>query len=290
MKPTLSSSGKGVKIYSRKGDVFLDKSQQTLTLEYLNKAYKSNYLISEFFHQSDFMQKFNQSSVNTIRMATYRDRKGCVHVLRTIVRMGGKNAEVDNAHAGGVFCGVDEDGNLGNYVCDWLGNTGKIHNGIDFSKEKLQIPGFEAVKEFAIETHKYIIHHDLLALDIVLDKCNRPQLLEINCEGFGGWLFQFTSGSMFAQYTDENGNTSIQTYSMFVRYLDKEVITTIDPMQEVFVKNGAVKETMLVNSYLRLLDMEKAYELVEYNIKYENSDKLVIIKELEATKQIGENL
>ena len=93
-----------------------------------------------------------------------------------------------------------------------------------------------------------------------------------------------------AKYTDENGNTSIQTYSMFVRYLDKEVITTIDPMQEVFVKNGAVKETMLVNSYLRLLDMEKAYELVEYNIKYENSDKLVIIKELEATKQIGENL
>lgn len=203
LKPTLSSSGKGVKIYSRKGDVFLDKSQQILTLEYLNKAYKSNYLISEFFHQSDFMQKFNQSSVNTIRMATYRDRKGCVHVLRTIVRMGGKNAEVDNAHAGGVFCGVDEDGNLGNYVCDWLGNTGKIHNGIDFSKEKLQIPGFEAVKEFAIETHKYIIHHDLLALDIVLDKCNRPQLLEINCEGFGGWVFQFTCGSMFAQYTDE---------------------------------------------------------------------------------------
>lgn len=203
LKPTLGQSGKGVKIYIRKGDVFLDKAQQVLTLEYLNKVYKSNYLISEFFHQSDFMQKFNPSSVNTIRMATYRDRKGVVHVLRTIVRMGGKNAEVDNAHAGGVFCGVDENGYLGNYVCDWLGNTDKIHNGIDFSKEKLQIPGFDAVKEFAMETHKYIIHHDLLALDIVLDKCNRPHLLEINCEGFSGWLFQFTSGTVFREYTDE---------------------------------------------------------------------------------------
>ena len=47
-----------------------------------------------------------------------------------------------------------------------------------------------------------------------------------------------------AQYTDENGNTSVKTYSMFVRYLDKEVITTIDPMHDVFVKNSAAKETM----------------------------------------------
>lgn len=84
-----------------------------------------------------------------------------------------------------------------------------------------------------------------------------------------------------ADYIDEDNEVSKRTYSMFVRYLDREVITTIDPMGEVFRKNNAVREVNFYSSYLRLLDMKKAYELVEYNIIHENCDKIAIVREIE---------
>ena len=37
----------------------------------------------------------------------------------------------------------------------------------------------------------------------VLDKENNPKMLEVNIGGFSAWLFQFTSGTAFREYTDE---------------------------------------------------------------------------------------
>ncbi|MBQ9788402.1 MAG: AAC(3) family N-acetyltransferase [Lentisphaeria bacterium] len=80
-----------------------------------------------------------------------------------------------------------------------------------------------------------------------------------------------------ADYIDKNGLLSNKTYSMFVRYLDREIITTVDPMHEVFLDKGIVKETKFINTKLRLLDMQKAYMVVEENIVLHNCDRLVII-------------
>ena len=46
-------------------------------------------------------------------------------------------------------------------------------------------------------------HHRLLALDIMVDKYDNPRLIEFNCEGYGMWVFQFSMGSAFGEYTDE---------------------------------------------------------------------------------------
>ena len=62
---------------------------------------------------------------------------------------------------------------------------------------------------------------------------------------------------------------------MFVRYLDRKVETLIDPMHEVYVKNNAVKETQNNGCLFRLLDMKKAYDLIEEDILKNNSKRLV---------------
>lgn len=203
LKPTLKSSGRGVKVFKRQGKNFCDKNGELLSLSLLNKNYKCNYLICDYLEQSEVTAFFNKSSVNTIRVATYRDRKGVIHPLRAILRIGSSGSDVDNAHAGGVFCGIDSSGRLGSYVCDWLGNRYTLFNNVDFSRMDKCIPQFDKIQDFAVEVSGYVLHHDLIALDIVLDKFNEPRLLEINVRGFGGWAFQFTSGSMFGKYTEE---------------------------------------------------------------------------------------
>lgn len=41
-------------------------------------------------------------------------------------------------------------------------------------------------KCFALKVSEHVLHHDLVALDIVLNADNKPCLLEINIEGFSG--------------------------------------------------------------------------------------------------------
>lgn len=203
IKPSLMCSGVGVQILSKDSDGFRNKDGDVLSLRFLTDKYGSDYLVQECFQQSEVTSFFNTSSVNTIRIATYRDQQGVSHVLNAILRIGAKGTNVDNAHAGGMFCGISKDGKIGSYVCDWLGRKKNIFNEIDFSKGNYWIPNFDKVREFAVNVAKYIIHHDLIAFDIVLDENNIPKLLEINVGGFSGWLFQFTSGTVFEEYTDE---------------------------------------------------------------------------------------
>lgn len=204
IKPTTSASGRGFKKFKRIKGKLVDKDGTELTYEYMICNYGKDFIIQELFAQSDFMSQFNPTSLNTIRLATYRDVKtGEIHYLRSIIRMGGKGADVDNAHAGGRFIGVDDNGYLGSYVCDNVGNVSTFHNDIDFSMSKFQVPNFENVKNLALQTASRIIHSNLLAFDIILDKDNNPKILEINNSGFGAWLFQFTSGTSFREYTDD---------------------------------------------------------------------------------------
>lgn len=204
IKPSRGSSGKGVQVFNKIDDKYIDSEGKPFVEDTVLDAYKKNFIIQEKFVQSDYMSNFNFSSVNTIRISTYRDvNSGEIKYLRGLVRIGGKGAVVDNAHAGGRFIGVDDNGVLGKYLCDNLGRTYKEHNEIDFSKQTFIIPNYENIKKFACEISSKFIHHGLFALDIVLDKENNPKMLEVNIGGFSAWLFQFTSGTAFREYTDE---------------------------------------------------------------------------------------
>ena len=83
------------------------------------------------------------------------------------------------------------------------------------------------------------------------------------------FMKDFTAG-----YIDSEGVFSTRTYSMYVRYLDKEVNVTINPMHEIFVANGAVVETEYNGRVIRLVDMRAAYYLVEQDIVNNSSRRI----------------
>lgn len=203
VKPAISSSGRGVEKFYRRGNGFENSNNEKLNRDYIDKYYKFNCIIQETFVQHDFFSQFNKTSVNSIRIVTYRDSDGVVHALNSFFRIGSMGSIVDNAHAGGMFVGIDVDGHLGGYVCDQFGRTQTNFNGIDFSTKQYIVPEWMKIKEKVVDLSKYVIHHDLIAWDAILDKDGYPHILEVNIGGYGGWAFQFTSGPMFGDYTDD---------------------------------------------------------------------------------------
>lgn len=209
LKPTVdSSSGQGVVGFERGDDGVLRKFGDGIVLDktFIDKykAQNPNFILQRALTQHPEVSLFNPTSINTIRIATYRsvvDNKP--HFLRAIIRIGKAGSIVDNAHSGGLFVGVDETGTLGKYACDQYGNRYDKFNGVNFKDNTYTIPNFDKVIKFSEEIAKKVLHARLLAQDICIEENGEPKLVEFNIGAFSAWLFQFTSGTAFGEYTQE---------------------------------------------------------------------------------------
>ena len=207
IKPSVGSmSGRGVRIFClhELSHQWLDiTSEELLDLQNIERKFGSNIIIQEAVQQCDYISRFNPSSINTLRLGIYRSvsDNNC-HVVGAIMRIGGKGSVVDNAHAGGCFVGIHSDGTFCHEVYNQYGQKRSSFNDTDFTQE-YHYPNWEEVIEFAKSVGNHILHHRLLALDIMLDKNNKPHLIEFNIESFSAWLFQYTIGAAFGDFTDE---------------------------------------------------------------------------------------
>lgn len=206
-KPTYdSSSGNNVCLFSRNGGGYFVELNTGLPLsaDTLNNLLGDNYILQRCIQQSFFMRQFCTTAVNTIRVATYRSvRTNKVEVINSIMRIGSEGAYIDNAHAGGCFIGVYKDGHLGKYLCNQYGQKFSQFNNIDFSNNDFVIPEIEKVWEFSKKVAECIPHMRLLQLDVAINQDGQPLLIEYNIRGFSPWLYQFTTGSAFGEYTSE---------------------------------------------------------------------------------------
>ncbi len=204
VKPSKENGGEGVKLFKRKGENLTDNEDNILSLSYLENSYKTNFLIQECLLQNEYMAQFNPTSINTLRIATYRDVKtGEINIIGALVRIGGKGSFVDNASAGGAFVSVDENGQLGKWVCNKYGQKSKKHNDIDFEKSEFIIPNWNSIKIFVINVAKRMPHMNLIANDIAIDINGNPRLVEVNSGKFCYWLYQLNGKVVFGKYTDD---------------------------------------------------------------------------------------
>lgn len=198
LKPTVDTcSGEGVMMFKKQNERYVSSKGILFSDEFLNE-YGDDYVIQEVIQQHPDLAKFNPTSVNTLRICTYRSvNDESVTVTGALIRIGKSGEVVDNAHAGGCFVGIDlESGNLLHYACDQYGNKYETWNGVSFSENHI-IPHWNKVKEFAEKIASYNKHSRLLALDLTVDKLGIPRVIEINIDGFSYWLFQFCGQDVF---------------------------------------------------------------------------------------------
>ena len=205
-KPAIdSSSGRNILFFDRINNQYiLRDSEEHLTVDLLNHRLGSNYILQEGIKQSDFMSLFSPSSINTLRVSTYKSvlNEESV-VLNGALRVGKAGFHTDNVHSGGCRIGIEPNGRLKKSCSDQFGNVFPSFNGIDFSANDFIIPNYERIKDFAKKVSSSIPHQRLLALDIALDSNNDPVLVEYNNYAFTVSAFQMTVGTVFGKYTDE---------------------------------------------------------------------------------------
>lgn len=203
IKKTIGScSGKSIQLFSKVNGKWINKSENELTTSYLDRNYTKDYILQELIVQHPFYKRFNETSVNTIRLFTYRSvRNNKIICLQALLRIGRNGAVVDNVNSGGICCGIDENGVLREYGLNKHGVKIFKFNNIVF-KEVGMLLGFNEIKNIAEKIGLRFYYHRLLGFDFCIDENNNVKLIEVNLNDIG-IRHQLLTGPLFREYTDE---------------------------------------------------------------------------------------
>lgn len=176
IKPTRSSRGRGVKVFSVKDGV---TDLDGMTVAELFRKYKKDFAVQEWVKQHKDMAALNPTSVNTMRILSYRSGME-VLIIYSVVRIGHKDSVIDNQCAGGISTTISEDGRLGGtafggYSAD---NITKTDTGIVL--EGYQLPSYDKAIEMVKRLHLKMPYFDLIGWDVAIQEDGEPVLIEYN--------------------------------------------------------------------------------------------------------------
>ena len=195
IKPSLAKKGIGVRVINiENGITNFDK----MTVSQLFDKYEKNFCIQKIVQQHEKMAALNPTSVNTIRILTYRSGMDIL-VLYTVIRIGRYGEVIDNESAGGISAIINKDGTLGKYA---YGNPGddkleKTDSGIIL--EGYGVPSYKEAVELVKRQHYYLPFFDIVGWDIAVGIDGTPIMIEWNVSP---GLSQSANGPAFGEYTE----------------------------------------------------------------------------------------
>ena len=195
IKPVLLSGGSGIRALEvNNGLTNID----SLSIEKLFDRYGDNFQIQERLKQHEKMNQLNDTSVNTIRIVTYRSGMEIL-VIYSVVRIGRKGQVVDNQSAGGISTIIGEDGKLGNTAFGGYTEDGVAKTDSGTILEGFEIPSYHKAIEMVKQLHYQLPFFNLVGWDIAIDEVGDPVLIEYNTNV---GLSQSAFGPGFGKYTE----------------------------------------------------------------------------------------
>ncbi|MBO4822409.1 MAG: hypothetical protein J5548_13215 [Prevotella sp.] len=187
VKPTLNTTwGKGVIKLSRN-----ERSEEKV--RQLFAQYRKDFSFEECVIQHPDLASLNESSLNTVRICTYRRPNGEIKYLFSILRFGEKGSVVDNASAGGNFVGVMPDGTIKRKMVKY--HSLEQH---PFNHALEKVPCFERLKATAIHLHSKLADLNYVGWDFSVTPDGIPVVIELNqSPAVNG--FQMTVGPAFSK-------------------------------------------------------------------------------------------
>ena len=200
-----SHGGVSIQVFSRKNGSFYNSDNQKLTMEFLQSNYRVNYVIQEYILQHDYFAQFNSSSLNTLRVMTYRSvLDNEIHVISTILRVRASGSVVDNLKFGGYALGISETGVLRGFGVDKQGNLMKTFGETNKAfSEVAQVHCIQEVWETAKKAAALHYHARVLEFDMAVDQNERVRMIEVNTSDLGIDSIQHANGPLFHRFTDE---------------------------------------------------------------------------------------
>lgn len=190
--------------------------------ESLFEKYNRDFTFQKVVTQHSVMAQFNPSSVNTVRVVTYRNFSGERKILYACMRFGGEGSVMDNVCSGGGYTGVNVDTGLltdrkrySYFILDAPMLSNSIPSGV---------PCWDKIKTAALALHGRIPQLGIVGWDFTLTPDETPLLIEFNPRPGVG--LQQAVGPMFSkQDLDEIMEHVSKVYA---RYLPLGVISFED--------------------------------------------------------------
>lgn len=195
VKPTINScDGRGVSLLCKNS---IDDIRTQLA------KYGKDFIVQHRFRQHEQLARLNESSLNTVRIMTYRDLVGRIHHLpnKAFLRIGNPGDVRDNVSAGGAMCQVFDDGTVNDRLVHYksiaVGSFCAFSGISDF-----KIPNYDKALNFAVEQHGRLPYFDFIGWDISIDEMGQPAFIEYNLPGDVGSIQQ-GCGPIFEDDLDE---------------------------------------------------------------------------------------
>lgn len=166
-------------------------------------SYGKNYIVQKKVKQHSEMARLNTSSLNTLRVFTYRTLDGVIHYMegKTFGRFGGTDSVMDNGSAGGGLIKVNDDGTVDDKIVFF---NRMAHGSLEKDKgiKNFVIPRFADIKKLVVKQHENLPHFDFIGWDISIEENGIPIFIEFNIEpSIEGP--QMISGPFFGNYFDD---------------------------------------------------------------------------------------
>ena len=217
IKPSVYGTwGEGVKLFHTDNGFI---PELNMSVPDLFSQYKKSFIIQSKLEQHPDLAKLNPTSVNTIRVMSYR-KENEVIILYAVIRIGRKGKVIDNETAGGIKADIDL-------------LTGRIKGSAFGSpKEKNMpqtdsgavldnylIPSFPKVLDFVKNLHLRLPYFRLIGWDISVDTDGNPVMIEWNR---AAELSQVAHGPAFGDYTEEILATALKERNTFIDSINRK--------------------------------------------------------------------
>jgi len=140
----------------------------------------NSFIFQELIVQHETLKTINSSSINTLRIITYKSIDS--EILCGFIRLGREGAIIDNAHKGGIAVSFDKDtGKMSAEGLQLIDNGGGVYNKHPDSSvvfDNFQIPHYNQVKALVTKVSS-LFQFPLLGWDVAITP-NGPIIIEVN--------------------------------------------------------------------------------------------------------------
>ncbi len=207
LKPsTESSGGRNVQLFTGTNGSFVNSAHETLSAEYLNRIRNSDFVIQEKIIPHPFYERFNPTSLNTVRLMTYRSVvTGKTDVICGLLKMGKPGSIVDNLRSGGAIVALSKTGELSDFaVCHDATIIRHLYSDPGTRLTDIgRVYNYDKLVDAAISVASQVLNFRLISFDLCIDSTGSPRVIELNLGNQGTAFFQACWGPLFGEFTDE---------------------------------------------------------------------------------------
>lgn len=174
-KPYNGKCGRGIFVIQIDDDIRINGEVvgQGHAIDFLSAAFKDEYIIQEVLKQHPALSALHDSSVNTLRIITARNKSSLqVEFVTGFIRMGGGSSITDNMAGGGIAAGIDfETGHIKHYGYLFNGEKSQRieeHPVLHVPLDSIQIPHLSEAVQTSIRLHERLDDLRLIGWDVAI--------------------------------------------------------------------------------------------------------------------------